>query len=221
MSIAVFIVACKPFAEAGNPWKKWYPYNTGKTISHLDKKGQPVSEQKFHQLIDYSQNIDAWLEGDTMIIGRIVGRDRAYELSHLQHKKIRNYIETRSGEKTKKYILLHIHEVVMCGGVSSQRQHDYTSRNEAYQRQLHTIDAVTEVHVVPGRAHEDVKEGRRLIIDDEGLIESIFFQLKTRCGAFAVIHPSGTTYLHYGETHLGHILQTFRELKHGEQSTSQ
>lgn len=206
--IIVFLVA--NFASSQN--KKTYYYD----VNH-----QEIPEELFHSKkrsgygYDYIHSI--YIEKDTCIIALLHTRFKYGKLKISQLDSLKIHLEELTTNKKilpKDFIVINYFECNDEEPCTSKRDYSYWSvYDNNYLKKLKKIIPFSQFWVF--KTKEDF-EGHskkiKKVVDENGLIKSLFFQYYIPYGSFVIINPEGNYLAFYGEYGKSSVWEIAKEM---------
>ncbi|MFP9117541.1 hypothetical protein ACLI08_07125 [Flavobacterium sp. RNTU_13] len=208
-TIKIVIAACVLSVTGVYAQRKYYIEQNG-TL-------HPTTQASFEKSIDYSKNVDVYMENDTSEIAVLYVRRREGKLDEAKLKQLKVFLQQRSGTiiKDNEYICIHYNCSIPQD--SPVLYHDFPLHAERkIQRKLLAITPSQYFRVYnPGGRNNGFrgKHKEAFIADDNKLVLKMFFPTEFNYGNVVVIKPDGTYEAYCGEHTPDEIIDITKRLK--------
>lgn len=157
-------------------------------INYYDLNNKQVSEVEFKKLINYAYNIDVYRYFDTVTEAYIVIRHEEGKLTPEQLKAFKASIEQSGNIKISFDKPLRI---VYYTELSERGECLTNERNSNYTKEVATEFSDYETLYIANSTYKFDQNKYDVIIDQDDVIEKLFFRQKHACSNILMIHADG------------------------------
>ncbi len=178
-------------------------YSQSKAIKFFNENGTQLSEEEFYNNRDYSQNLDVYLENDSIAYGILLSRRKFGNLDAATFHKIKSYLGQLRGrdiDPNRNIVINYLTEPI--GIEDKQGKTGWNILGKNYLKKLHKIADIEQFYVNSpkvGNLKFYHLNSINWLEDHEELFKKLFFPYETVNGNYILIKPDGRFFYYLGE----------------------
>lgn len=191
-------------------------FSQNKPFKYYNENGKELTKKEFSKAINYSENLDLYLENDSLQFGVLMQRENSGKLNQFTLKKIQSYLHELSKKDidSTKNIVINYLTALPNHNENTNPRSTWNVLEKDYLKKLSKISKIQQFWINSPRANNlKYYYSKRInwLEDKEDLFKKIFFPYEVKYGNFILIKPDGRFYYYLGEHSKYQIWETSKK----------